>query len=621
MEQGSGCPRRHGMTAQCSDNSIRGLGRRSARVRVRGAREDSAPRAVIANQSRSNCWMDAVERELDHDEDKSELFGNLSLVGSGGRFVAVLTKRQLTLERFDGHGIRLSLGSISRMRHMKVPMLPDGTIPLGLLAIYLGLGVMLPPYAMVATAAGALTLLGYLVSRTSVLAIETEAGDRHIVSGSEGVLLRLCLMVDRVRHGNSIEEARIGLEHIDAELPSYPAYRDAGGSLPEPKGLLTAPEDDLVMSGLEEELMSFDFDAPAPPITPEMPATTAEPLLSWEAEEPVAPAPTYSPSYQLQPPQEPVRSSYESAWNREAPSWYTEKPAAGSRIDSAGEDAAGAMDLFGEGGIFDAEPTSSYSPPTASEPYSAPTHDPPTYTAPGTYIQATGPPPTERSPTSSEMIRRAHDRFGPPEGPYSEPSLPAPTEAAVREDCRPGIVRQARAKQALLSQGEVSQPPVLDAASLEEFPGISKLANSMSTGRIKSNRRSIQKSAPSWIEVLLRPTARPDRGRSRSYASEYGDGDGEVASSDAHFQSSQHMRLRSDQEHQADVAAHGREVGEMQSHSARDALSEVVNRVSTGEERGATDLRHSGSGLRFSQLRRTSSKGDPHPLPGIRRLE
>ena len=567
--------------------------------------------------------MYSVGQEPDQDEDKSELFGNLSLVGSGGRFVAVLTKRQLTLERFDGHGIRLSLGSISRMRHMKVPMLPDGAIPLGLLAIYLGVSVMLPPYAMVSTAAGALTLLGYLVSRTSVLAIETEAGDRHIVSGSEGVLLRLCLMVDRVRHGNSIEEARMGLEHIDAELPSYPAFRDAGGALPEPKGLLAAPENDPLVSELEEELMSFDFDTPAPPITPEVSATNTEPLLSWEAEEPAAPAPPYSPpTYQPQPPQEPVRSAYERAWNREeTPSWYTEKPAVGSRIDSAGEDAAGAMDLFGEGGIFDAEPTSNYSPPTTSTPYSDPTPEPPAYTAPSTYVQATGPPPVERRPTSSEMIRRAHDRFGPPTGPYSGPSLPAPTEAAVREDCRPGIVRQARAKQALLSQEGVSQPSALDAASLEEFPGISKLANSMNTGRIRSNKRAIQKSTPSWIEVLLRPTARSSRDRSHSYASEYGDGDGEAAHSDAHFQSSQHIRLRSDQEHQADVATHGRGVQEAQSHSARDVLSEVVNRVSTGEERSPTDLRQSASGLRFSQLRRTSSKGDPHPLPGIRRLE
>ena len=56
--------------------------------------------------------MYSVGLTPDRDEEKSELFGNLSLVGSGGRFVAVLTKRQLTLERFDGHGIRLSLASI-----------------------------------------------------------------------------------------------------------------------------------------------------------------------------------------------------------------------------------------------------------------------------------------------------------------------------------------------------------------------------------------------------------------------------------------------------------------------------------------------------------------------------
>ena len=113
--------------------------------------------------------------------------------------------------------------------------------PLSLMAIYLGLKVLLPPYALVATATGSLTLLGYLLSRTSVLAIETEAGDRHIVAGSEGVLLRLCMMVDRVGRGISIEEARKGLEHIDAELPTFPAFRDAMGDPMEPRGLLEAP--------------------------------------------------------------------------------------------------------------------------------------------------------------------------------------------------------------------------------------------------------------------------------------------------------------------------------------------------------------------------------------------
>ena len=563
--------------------------------------------------------MYSVGLTPDRDEEKSELFGNLSLVGSGGRFVAVLTKRQLTLERFDGHGIRLSLGSISRMRHMKFPMFPSGTVPIGLLAIYLGMNVLMPPYAIVATAGGSLTLLGYVLSRTSGLAIETEAGDRHIVSGSEGILLRLCLMVDRVRHGNSIDEARRGLEHIDAELSSYPAFRDAGGGLPEPKGLLAAPEEDLplsVESEPVEELLFDGFAAPPPP-TPSAPvvAETAS-LFPWEDKIPTESFPSYEPSPS---PQEDARSAYERAWGKdEAPSWYEEKPV-GSRIDSAlGEAADGMGSMFGEGGIFDAEPATNYSPPTTPPPSGSVT--PATsYASSETYINAVGPPASEREPTSSQLIRRAQNRFG-TSGPYSGPGLPAPTEAAIREECRPGVVKQARAKQALLTSGEMS-PSALDVSSLEGLPGLSRIAKSMSSGRVKTSSRKVPRRRASWISALLGSAARATGRTTDSYASEYGDGDGEEVQSGARFQTFQHNRLRSDQDHQADVAGRARESRAPHPHSAQDALDHLVNRVSGGGESGPTQLPEQEDGLRFSQLRRTSSKGDPHPLPGIKRLE
>ena len=560
--------------------------------------------------------MYSVGLTPDQDEEKSELFGNLSLVGSGGRFVAVLTKRQLTLERFDGHGIRLSLASISRMRHMKVPLFPSGTIPLGLLAIYLGTSVLMPPYAMVAMAGGSLTLLGYVLSRTSVLAVETEAGDRHIISGSEGVLLRLCLMVDRVRHGSTIEEARMGLEHIDAELPAYPAFTDAGGGLPEPKGLLDAPEEGSFLSTVPEpepEPLFAGFSAP-PPQSPTAPlAAATEPIFPWESEVAADPAPTYEPPTA---PQEEPRSAYERAWGREeAPPWYEEKPA-GSRIDSALGEAVAGMDLFGEGGIFDAEPSASYSPPT---------NPPPTVSRPApetgseTYINAAGPPAIEpRQPTSSQMIRRAQHRFG-ETGPYTGPSLPDPTDSAIREECRPGVVKQARAKQALLGSGEAIPPP-LDASSLEEFPGLSKIASSMSSGRVRAPRRKTSR-RPGWLSALLGAATPAIRSSEGTYASEYGDEDGQEVSSGSRFQSSQHIRLRSDQDHQADVVGRARQGQSNPPHSAKDALDRLVDRVSGEEECAPTELPGQEGGLRFSQLRRTSSKGDPHPLPGIRRLE
>ena len=559
--------------------------------------------------------MYSVGLTPDRDEEKSELFGNLSLVGSGGRFVAVLTKRQLTLERFDGHGIRLSLASISRMRHMKVPLFPSGTVPLGLLAIYLGTSVLMPPYAMVAMAGGSLTLLGYVLSRTSVLAVETEAGDRHIISGSEGVLLRLCLMVDRVRHGSTIEEARMGLEHIDAELPAYPAFTDAGGGLPEPKGLLELPEEESFLATVPEPESHFTgFSAPPPPSTTAPAAASTEPIFPWESEVVAADTvPTYEPP---SVPQEEARSAYERAWGREeAPQWYEEKPA-GSRIDSALGEAAVGMDLFGEGGIFDAEPPASYSPPTTPPPT---TSHPASETGVGSYINAAGPPVVEaRQPTSSQMIRRAQGRFG-ETGPYTGPSLPAPTDSAIREECRPGVVKQARARQALLGSGGSSQS-VLDASSLEEFPGLSRIATSMSSGRVRAPRRKAFRK-PSWISALLGATTPAIRNTDGSYASEYSDEDGQEARSGTRFQSSQHIRLRSDQDHQADVAVRARQGPANPPASAKDAMDRLVGRVSGEEERVPTELTGQDGGLRFSQLRRTSSKGDPHPLPGIRRLE
>ena len=562
--------------------------------------------------------MYSVGLTPDRDEEKSELFGNLSLVGSGGRFVAVLTKRQLTLERFDGHGIRLSLGSISRMRHMKVPMFPSGTIPIGLLAIYLGMSVLMPPYAMVATVGGSLTLLGYVLSRTSVLAIETEAGDRHIISGSEGILLRLCLMVDRVRHGNSIDEARRGLEHIDAELSNYPAFRDAGGGLSEPKGLLAAPEEELLLGAESESVRESLFDGFAAPLSPTPPAPAvaeAGSIFPWENKMPTESFPSYEPAPS---PQEDARSAYERAWGKnESPSWYEEKPA-GSRIDSALDEAATGMGMFGEGGMFDAEPATSYSPPTTPPPseFATPAAS---YAPSETYINAADPPAFKRDPTSSQLIRRAQDRFG-TSGPYAEPGLPAPTEAAIREECRPGVVKQARAKQALLTSGEMSQP-ALDASRLEEFPGLSRIANSMSSGRVRTSRRKASPRRTSWIGALLGPAARAAGRTIDSYASEYGDGDGGEVQSGARFRSSQHIRLRSDQDHQADVAGRARESQAPRPHSAQDALDHLVTRVSSGGESRPTQLPDQEGGLRFSQLRRTSSKGDPHPLPGIKRLE
>ena len=58
----------------------------------------------------------------------------------------------------------------------------------------------------------------------------------------------------------------------------------------------------------------------------------------------------------------------------------------------------------------------------------------------------------ERLHSSAQMIKRAHQEFGAPSEPFPRTLLPPPTEEAVREECKAGVVRQARARQELRTQ-------------------------------------------------------------------------------------------------------------------------------------------------------------------------
>ena len=124
-------------------------------------------------------------------EKSSELIGDLFLVGARGKCCAVITERQLTIERFDGKGVRLDLASIERMRHLKAPILPSGVAVLGLVSIYLGFTTIVSPMSWFAVVIGVAIIIGNFISRYAILAIETGSGGRHLISGSEANLLKL----------------------------------------------------------------------------------------------------------------------------------------------------------------------------------------------------------------------------------------------------------------------------------------------------------------------------------------------------------------------------------------------------------------------------------------------
>ena len=530
---------------------------------------------------------------------RSELVGGLYLVGARGKFCALITERQLTIERFDGKGVRLDLSAIDRMRHLKIPMLPSGSILLGLIAIYLGITTIVAPISWLAVGTGASIILANVVSRYSILAIETGSGDRHLISGSESNLLKLCLIVDRVRHGSPIEEALLGLENLESEVPVFPSIRDATGqlgqqsrvSLPEyfpPMDLAQERKEDLQAEtgfGIEEKSDFFSFPSVEDFSKPE---EVREPEIR-EA------------SHAQESGSSTKQNAYERAWGvTEAPNWYQEKEEpsiSDNRIDTAFSDAAKGLDMFAPGGLFDSEAS------TESVGNDMGLFD---FDRDLVAVEE-----VDKLQSSAQMIKRAHEEFGAPSEPYSGALLPPPTDEAVRQECRAGVVRQARARQELRSRR--SSELGIQTTNLEDYPALNKLASTMSgTGATKSIRR--RGSSGGWLSRLLSPSSSLDvRESGKRISSEI---------ETERFQTSQYMRLRSDQDHQAELTSRIRTMRNTNigSSTAKDKLDSIVRSLSAERDEHAVTIDGPNDSLKFSQLKPTSSRDDPNPLPGLRRL-
>ena len=530
---------------------------------------------------------------------RSELVGGLYLVGARGKFCALITERQLTIERFDGKGVRLDLSAIDRMRHLKIPMLPSGSILLGLIAVYLGITTIVAPISWLAVGTGASIILANVVSRYSILAIETGSGDRHLISGSESSLLKLCLIVDRVRHGSPIEEALLGLENLESEVPVFPSIRDATGqlgqqprvALPEyfpPMDLAQEKKEDLQAEtgfGIGENSDFFGFSSVG---------DFSEPKEVRESE-------IIEADHSHKPSSSTKQNAYERAWGvTEAPNWYQEKEEPGisdNRIDTAFSDAAKGLDMFAPGGLFDSEANKE-----------AVGNDMGLFDTDRDLVSNEE---VDKLQSSAQMIKRAHEEFGAPSEPYTGELLPPPTDEAVRKECRAGVVRQARARQELRSRR--SSELGIQTTNLEDYPALNKLASTMSgTGSTKSIRR--RGSSGGWLSRLLSPSSSLD-----------GRDSGKRASSvieTERFQTSQHMRLRSDQDHQAELTSRIRTMRNTNigSSTARDKLDSIVRNLSGERNDNAVTIDGPNDSLKFSQLKPTSSRDDPNPLPGLRRL-
>ena len=576
--------------------------------------------------------MHTFGRNARPDEGESATFGNLSLVGVRGKFRIEITQRQLILSNDVRKGIKLDLASISRTRSIDIPTIPSGIIIWGSAACYLGATILIPPLGYAVSLLGGLSVISHFIFKTPALVIETNIGDRHVIQSrlnDQEVLLKVHMMIEKVSNGQSVRDAKNSMEREFS-------YQNKENVIP--KALLNAPVIDELVPEIREEIqavgsfgsldeMMFENNMEEPDMQI---FGNQELVIDSQFTKTMMPEITHNEVDERS-------SAYQQTWGRNEPEWYNEKKPI-SRLESSLEDATETMDTdifgfsFGTGGLFDSEPPKS----SSNEPikYSSPEKT----IAPEQYITnhqrnsepvesifgseyPIGEVNTKRSISSAEMIRVANGLNRSPISSYSNSTpLPEPTDEAVRVECKPGLVKRAKAQQSLHRKAEIiaSLPVPTD---LGEYPGLSRMASSYGEGRL-----SVRKQLPAnrkrigLIERLLVPRYRSYERRELDYSTEYGDPDGIEVNSGARFQSKQHLRIRSDQEHQADINNRIRRINTTEPSSAKDALEKVVSRVSRGEEHSPTELSSTQPLLRFNQMRRTSSSNDKGHLKGIKRL-
>ena len=597
-----------------------------------------------------------------------EILTTFRLAGIGGGVKGLLNEKSLLLERRDGKGIRVDIKTIRRVRHHHIPVIAPGLTWIGFITLILAARVLSGPVQIYALAVGAITIFTWLMGRRPTLCIDTKHGDRHMLHGPDSLLLRTQMMINRLCDGKTLEEAREGLEEIQRNS-NFPSVAPL---IPEPAQSMLVEEDakeaELLPeigifdeSDLEQALKAmYNGDAgtlPEPKPVSESQVVDAQPATESFASESHADHAgkslldrarnslyeTRSESTEWKNQQNLDKwskpweqnnaethtasstqdSAYERAWGRNSPDWYCEKqnPPPENRFQSALVEAKEEGATFFSGDMFDnleSQTTDtgifgnmfdSPAPASISDPQPLQQPDP-TPTWSGQAIREAMPPPTNTLVTT----------------------LPEPTRNAIREECTMGVVAAAR----VAEPAEPKPEAVEQQSGLEDFPAIGALfRNTHKSPRKITNKRKrgvLSRLANRGKKALVRTntrskqTSRPVKIEGDDYADVYGDDDGFSNGEyrEVSMRSGQILRLRSDQDHQAEVAERIKSLSKSTGGDiTEDEMDSLVQRLSESGDLGpiANLLKAAETKqLSFGQMASTSPPKETPGHHGISRM-
>ena len=186
--------------------------------------------------------------------ESTEIIRSLTLAGHKGRVRAVLSSNQVSFESRSGHALDLHLAAVQRVHHSHTNLIPGWMAMVGLLLIWISFRTLNGSAQAIAGSVGLVLSTGHLITRRPTLTIDTTAGDCHSIFGNDATLMRMCTMIQRLRDGSSMEDARRGLEILsrDAEYPRTKQLE--AESIPEPVEIMPNP----VISAFLDEIAIED---------------------------------------------------------------------------------------------------------------------------------------------------------------------------------------------------------------------------------------------------------------------------------------------------------------------------------------------------------------------------
>lgn len=185
--------------------------------------------------------------------ESTEIIRSLTLAGHKGRVRALLSSNQISFESRSGHALDLHLDAVQRVHHSHTNLIPGWMAMVGLLLIWVSFRTFNGSAQAIAGSAGIVLSAGHLITRRPTLTIDTTAGDCHSVFGNDATLMRMCTMIQRLRDGATMEEARRGLEILSRDA-EYPRIQQLEAELlPEPVEILPNPVISAFLDEIENE--------------------------------------------------------------------------------------------------------------------------------------------------------------------------------------------------------------------------------------------------------------------------------------------------------------------------------------------------------------------------------